>query len=90
MRRLGTLLMIIGANLIVGSIAIGFYIAALGCAIGESDAMCSQGTLGVYADLMTSKPGIIFWALIAGGIYAFWRGKRMRANPDRPEDDTPA
>lgn len=57
MRRLGALLMIIGANLVAGSIAIGFYLAALECAMGAIDGNCGHGAMELFASLMGSSEG---------------------------------
>lgn len=87
MRRLGALLMIIGANLVVGALAVGFYVAAVGCAVAAADGMCAQGSLGLYAGLMTSKAGLPFWLAIVAGVVLFWRGKRLRAGEPRAKAD---
>jgi heme/copper-type cytochrome/quinol oxidase subunit 2 len=79
MRRLGTILMIIGANLAIGAIAVAFYVAALGCAIGEVDGLCEQGAFGLFIDLMGSPGGLIFWLVIIAGLVVLWKGRRMRA-----------
>jgi len=79
MRRLGTILMILGANLVIGSIAAAFYLAALGCAMGAADGKCSQGAGGTFVQLMGSRDSIVFWVVIIIGLLVFWRGKRIRA-----------
>lgn len=80
MRRLGALLMIIGANLVAGSIAIGFYLAALECAMGAIDGNCGHGAMELFAGLMGSSEGSIFWVVIVIGVLVFWKGKRMRSH----------
>ena len=83
MRRLGALLMIIGANIAVGSVAAAFWRAAHQCAIEAQDGACAQGGVAMFVELMTSSAGLIYWALIVIGLLVFWRGKRMRADGDR-------
>lgn len=78
MRRLGALLMILGANLAIGSVAAAFYLASFGCAMGAADGTCGQGALGLFIDLMTSGDGVVFWVVIIAGLLVFWKGKRMR------------
>lgn len=79
MRRLGALLIIIGANLMVGAVAIAFYLAAFGCAMGAADGKCGRGSGRAFVDLMSSSDGIIFWVVIVAGFLLFWRGKKIRA-----------
>ena len=76
---LGTILMILGANLVVGSVAAAFYLAALGCAMGAADGQCREGTIGLFVELMGSSDSGIFWIVIILGLLVFWQGKRMRA-----------
>lgn len=83
MRRFGTILMILGANLIVGAVAAAFWLAAFGCAMGAADGKCSRGAGRTFIDLMSSSDGIIFWAVIVVGGLVFWRGKRTRERDGR-------
>ena len=76
MRRLGTLLMIIGANLVAGSIGVGVYFANLACVLSARG--CEGGLMWAYADLMGASDGIVFWLGIVAGVLVFWRGMRMR------------
>jgi len=78
MRRLGALLMILGANLAIGSVAAAFYLASFGCAMGAADGTCGQGAMGLFIDLMSSSDGVVFWVVIIVGLLVFWKGKRMR------------
>lgn len=78
MRRFGTVLMIVGVNLVVASIGFGIYIAALRCAIAAVETACVQGVVGMYLGLMTALPGALLWFVIFFGICLFFRGKRIR------------
>lgn len=78
MRRFGTILMILGANLIVWSVVAAYWLAALGCAMGAADGKCSRGAGQTFIDLMSSSDGTIFWVVILAGVLVFWRGKRRR------------
>jgi len=81
MRRTGALLMIIGANLFAGSIALGVYFATVACLMAGTG--CTSGLLQSYGELMTSAQGILFWIAIVAGVVLFVRGKRMRAETGR-------
>ena len=70
--------MIVGANMVVGAIALGFYFSNMACAMANP--ACSSGAIQVYGDLMTSAPGLIYWLVIILGALLFWRGKTMRAS----------
>lgn len=78
MRRWGTILMILGANIIAASITAAFWRAALDCALGGLYATCTEGAVRLFAQTMTSGQGFIYWAAIVAGAWVFWRGKRMR------------
>ena len=74
MRRLGALFMILGANFIAGAIALAFYFSNVACALSG----CTGGAFAVFADLMTSVPGLVYWLFIIVGALLFWRGQNMR------------
>ena len=76
MRRLGALLMIIGANLVAGSIGVGVYFALLACLMSPRG--CAGGLMAAYADLMGSRDGVVFWVGMAAGVLVFWRGMWLR------------
>jgi heme/copper-type cytochrome/quinol oxidase subunit 2 len=88
MHRLGALLMIIGANLVVGSIAVGFYLAALGCAMGAPAGDCEQGPLELFFGMMSSAEGLIVWMVVLAGGLVFWKGRKMRQRHDRTMKST--
>lgn len=75
----GSILMILGANLVVGSVAAAVYRAAFECALGATHASCNKGTMAIFLDLMTSGSSIVYWLVIVIGIAVFWHGKRLRA-----------
>lgn len=79
MRRWGTIVMILGANLIVGSIAAAFYLASFHCALGEVSGACEQGAVSLFMQLMGSGRGLIYWTLIVIGALLLWRGWKIRA-----------
>lgn len=79
MRTIGTILMIFGANLIVGSIAFAFWVGSFDCAM-ESTQSCGGRAFELFIDIMGSRDGAIFWMLIVVGLLVFWRGKQMRAD----------
>lgn len=78
MRRLGALLMIIGANLAVGSLAFAVYLAAIRCTLDSASGGCAQGTASLLIELLISRQGLIFWLVIAAGVLVFWRGWQLR------------
>ena len=75
----GSILMILGANLVVGSVAAAVYRAAFACALGATHASCNKGTMAIFLDLMTSRSSMVYWLVIVIGIAVFWHGKRLRA-----------
>jgi len=85
MRRLGTLVMIVGANIVAASIAVAFWRAALQCAIEARGGACPQGGAALFVEMMTSSAGLIYWVVIAVGLLVFWRGKRIRAQGYRDQ-----
>lgn len=80
MRRLGAILMILGANIIVGSVAAAFWRASFDCAMGASDGLCPDGAIALFFQQMASGDGLIIWIAIIVGLLVFWRGKRMRGD----------
>lgn len=78
MRRWGSLLMILGANIIAGSIAAAFWRAALECAMGAPYASCTEGAVRLFVGIMSSVEGLVYWAVMAIGAWVFLRGRRMR------------
>lgn len=80
MRTFGAFLMIVGANLIVGSLGLVFYFANTACSLIEGG--CASGPVALFFDLLFSRDGIALWVLMVIGGLFFWRGKRMRAQPD--------
>lgn len=78
MRRWGTVLMILGANIIAGSIAAAFWQAALECVVDDVHATCRTGTVSLFLTTLMTGEGFIYWLVIAIGAWVFWRGKRMR------------
>ena len=83
MRRLGALVMIVGANIAVAAIAAAFWRAALQCAVEARQGGCAQGGVAYFFEMMASAEGVIYWAVVAVGLLIFWRGKRMRAPTSR-------
>lgn len=79
MHRLGAILMIVGANVIVASIAAAFWRASFECAVQTGGGSCGAGVMGLFFKIMTSWPGLAYWFAIVVGLLVFWRGKRMRA-----------
>lgn len=70
--------MILGANMVVGSLAAAFWLASFECAINAAGGTCQGGTWGTFTRLMVSEQGLLVWAIVVAGILVFWRGKRMR------------
>lgn len=79
MRRLGTFLMIAGANIVVGSLAIVLYFAFTACSLSPDG--CTHGPWALYFDLLFSRDGIALWVIVLIGSYVSWRGKQMRSSP---------
>ncbi len=72
--------MIVGANIAVGAIAAAFWRAALQCALEAREGGCAQGGVALFVEMLVSAEGIIYWAVVAAGLWVFWRGKRMRSD----------
>lgn len=70
--------MILGANIIAGSIVAAFWRAALECSMGAPYAPCTEGAIRLFVGTLTSGEGRIYWLVIAIGAWVFWRGTRMR------------
>lgn len=83
MRRLGALLMIVGANMAVGSLAVAFWLAAFQCALEAQGGSCKQSGVTLFVEMMISGRGLVYWAVIVIGLLVFWRGKRMRTEGPR-------
>lgn len=75
MRRLGAILMMLGANIMVGSLVAAFWLASLDCAEGA----CDDGVMGQFFQRLASVNGLVFWLVIVIGLLIFWRGRRIRA-----------
>ncbi|NYT81582.1 hypothetical protein H0A70_08810 [Alcaligenaceae bacterium] len=48
--------------------------------MGAIDGNCGHGAMELFAGLMGSNEGSIFWVVIVIGVLAFWKGKRMRSH----------
>jgi len=75
-RRRGAFLMIIGANLIAGAVAMAVYAASLACVMGSSG--CAGSLPAFFIDMMASVKGLAVAAAIVVGLLLIRRGKRMR------------
>ena len=78
MRRWGAILMILGANIIAGSITVAFWRAVLDCSMQAQYGTCTEGAVRLFIGTMTSGQGLVYWIVIAVGIGVFWRGRRIR------------
>ncbi|MFA7679631.1 MAG: hypothetical protein WCY07_05740 [Pigmentiphaga sp.] len=78
MRRWGSILILLGVNLAVGSLALAFYLASFGCAMGAADGTCKQGAVGLFLELMSSSGGIVFWVVAVAGALLAWKGWQLR------------
>ncbi len=83
MHRFGTILILLGVNLAVGSLALAFYLAFFGCAMGAADGTCKQGASAVFIALMSSSSGIVFWVAVVVGALLVWKGWRLRQQGGR-------
>lgn len=79
MRRFGGILMILGANIIVGTIAAAFWVSALDCAVAMQGGSCRAVAIQLFFRKMTSVDGLGYWMAIVAGVLVFWRGKQIRA-----------
>ena len=79
MRRWGTILMILGANLAVASVTAAFWRASFECAVRTGGQRCPDSAVQLFLNEMISAHGIAYWLVIVVGIVIFMRGKRMRA-----------
>jgi len=78
MHRLGAILMILGANIAVGSRVAAFWRASYVCASKADGGTCAEGAFRVFLQLLASAEGIVFWIVVMIGLLVFWRGKRIR------------
>lgn len=85
MRRLGAILMIVGANIIVGSLVAAFWRASFECATKAVNGTCAEGVLTLLFALLFSVHGLGYWIAVAVGVGVFWRGKLVRAQGDARE-----
>lgn len=79
MRRLGTILMILGVNLIVASMTAAFWRASYECALRASGGACTEGVVRLFIQTLFSGGGLVYWFVIVAGLWVFFWGKRMRA-----------
>lgn len=78
MRRLGAILIILGANIVVGSIAAAFWQASFECAMQTVEGACPDGALTEFGQLLTSMIGLAYWGVVIVGLLVMWWGKRVR------------
>ena len=74
MRRLVALLIVIGVNVSVASLAGAFWHASFECA----QRACDQGAVGLFIELLFSMVGLLYWFVIAVGLLVVWRGVKLR------------
>lgn len=63
---LGSILIVTGAVLAIGSLLAGFFIVSLGCSMSGASG-CEQSALELIVGLMTSSEGTALWAAVAVG-----------------------
>lgn len=61
---LGSILIVAGVVLAIGSMLVGFYLVNLGCSMGGASG-CKESGLKLMFQLMSSAEGGIFWAAVA-------------------------
>lgn len=79
MRRLGAILMMLGANIAIGSLVAAFWRASYACAAASPHGTCEEGAVRLFLHLMGSGTGLLFWLVVIAGLVVFWRGKQIRA-----------
>jgi len=79
---LGTLLIVAGSILAIGSIVSAFYLVSLGCSMGGASG-CDRDGIDLLAELMASNDGLLFWAAWVIGLFLIWGGMRLRARNGR-------
>lgn len=79
MRRLGAILMIVGTNVVVASLAAAYWRASLECALRATNGHCAEGVMKLFFGLLLSGGGVGHWLAIVAGVLIFWQGKRVRA-----------
>ena len=75
---LGTILIVLGAILIVGSIVVGYYVAFIACATAIASG-CQDNAIDSIAQLMISNQGMLYWLAWVVGIYLIWGGVRLQS-----------
>lgn len=75
---LGTLLIVLGALLIVGSIVAGYYVAFIACTTAIASG-CQDNAIDSIAQLMISNQGMLYWLAWVVGIYLIWGGVRLQS-----------
>ena len=84
MRRLGAILMIVGVNIIVGTLAAAYWRASFDCALKSTDGTCAEGVMALFFGQLFSGGGVGYWIVMAIGAFVIWRGKQTRARGDAP------
>lgn len=79
---LGSVLIVAGVVLAIGSMLAGFYLVNLGCSMGGASG-CKESGLKLIVDLMTSPEGVIFWAAVAIGFVMIAVGYKLKAYSER-------
>ncbi len=74
----GTLLLVLGAALLVASVAAGYWAIEASCAAGNA-VMCEAGIIDQIGQLMISDAGLLFWLAWVAGIFLIWGGMRLKA-----------
>lgn len=73
----GTLMIVAGAILTIGSVITGYYVISQGCAL-EGASGCEASTARLISDLMIADTGIFFWMAWVIGVFLIWGGIRLR------------
>lgn len=73
----GTLMIVAGTILTIGSVITGYYFISHGCSL-EGASGCQASTAKLISELMISDSGIFFWLAWVIGIFLIWGGIRLR------------
>lgn len=79
---LGILMIVVGLLLTAGSIAVGYYVVSLGCAMSGASG-CQASAIELISELMIADEGIFFWLAWVIGVFLIWGGMRLRAASGR-------
>lgn len=74
----GTLFLLLGAALLLGSVFAGYWVMNAQCESGSTPA-CEAGIIEQVSQLMISDTGLLFWLAWVAGVFLIWGGMRLKS-----------